>query len=103
LLRKQGDRRGYTEKLVEVKCHHLDVCHFFERMAHALSADAALFDAAVGHVIGAEGWDIVDDHAAEIQTLDRLPSLLNIASMMRRPTGGLPVKVTFAGRGSVTS
>ena len=65
--------------------HHLDVGHVFHGEAHALAAQPALPVAAVGHVVGAEGRRVVDDHAAEVQPPDRLKHPVDVAGEDRRP------------------
>jgi hypothetical protein len=56
------------------------VCHFLDGVAHALAADAALLHAAVRHMVGAEGGDIVDNDPAEIKVPDGFSDLLHIAA-----------------------
>ena len=51
--------------------HGLDVAHLFDRKADAFAAKAALFVAAVGHMIDAEAGHVVDDDTAEVELLNR--------------------------------
>ena len=63
-----------------VERYHLDMGHLLDGVAYTFSANAAFFHAAVRHVISTEGGDIIDDHAAKIQALDRPPGLLHVTA-----------------------
>jgi len=65
--------------LIQSNRHHLDVGHLFNRIAYALAAQAAATVASVRHGVGAKDRCVVDDHAAEVQTFDRLEDALDVA------------------------
>jgi hypothetical protein len=43
--------------------------HLFDGVAQTLTADAGVFDPAVGHMIDPEGGDIVDHQAADLDAV----------------------------------
>jgi len=55
---------------VRVKDGELEFCHLLHGVTHALASNAALFHAAIRHVIGAIGRDVVYDDASHFQLLD---------------------------------
>lgn len=42
-------------------------CHVFHGKTHALAAQAAVLDAAIGHVVDAVAGHVADHHAADLQ------------------------------------
>jgi hypothetical protein len=56
---------GYVMRLAEIHHHQFGFSHLFDGVAQAFAAQAGIFDAAVRHLINAEGRDVSGDHAAD--------------------------------------
>ena len=72
LRREKGSRlRLSYDKIANLR-------HVFDGETDAFSTESTVFNAAVGHVIDAPGWDIADNHTADIE---RVPDKLCVVEV----------------------
>ena len=73
---QKKNRRGFLPLLLHYQEPHLG--HLLHSVAQALASEAAVLDAAVGHVVHAPGGDVPEDHSAHLEGVEGFQAPLQI-------------------------